>query len=251
MTGEDASPPDGAAMIPDVDTDGDGLTDLREAELGTDPANPDTDGDGYLDFDEVVEGSDPLDGMSWIYLGHWPYYRDKDSIEDPGWDSTSEEGARFPRYQAVDQHGQTVDLYDFAMQGRPIIIDVGTWFCEPCKAMADWFATGDTTWVEEYAWWNESYLPIRDMVARGEIYWVTVLYSLGTPVDAEDVARWDETYPNENILVLADTDLQLQTWMEVMAMPRIDILDEEMNVILYAPRGPQNGLRHLVAPAGD
>jgi|GEM_PF-2016161 len=41
----------------DLDTDGDGLTDAQEAEIGTDPENPDSDGDGYTDFQEV--GPDP------------------------------------------------------------------------------------------------------------------------------------------------------------------------------------------------
>ena len=36
------------------DSDGDGLTNSREAELGTDPENPDTDGDGLLDGPEVL-----------------------------------------------------------------------------------------------------------------------------------------------------------------------------------------------------
>ncbi len=43
-----------------VDTDGDLLTDEREAELGTDPNNKDTDGDGYLDGEEVANGYNPL-----------------------------------------------------------------------------------------------------------------------------------------------------------------------------------------------
>jgi hypothetical protein len=43
-----------------VDSDGDGLSDEREAELGTDPNNPDTDGDGILDGDELLLGTDPL-----------------------------------------------------------------------------------------------------------------------------------------------------------------------------------------------
>lgn len=42
------------------DTDADGLTDIVEADLGTDPTNPDTDGDGILDGVEVASGSDPL-----------------------------------------------------------------------------------------------------------------------------------------------------------------------------------------------
>jgi hypothetical protein len=44
-----------------TDSDGDGLTDVEEAALGTDPNNPDTDEDGISDYDEVyVWGSDPL-----------------------------------------------------------------------------------------------------------------------------------------------------------------------------------------------
>lgn len=41
------------------DSDGDGLSDAREAELGTDPNNPDSDGDGINDGDEVTLGTDP------------------------------------------------------------------------------------------------------------------------------------------------------------------------------------------------
>lgn len=54
-----------------TDTDGDGLTDAQEAELGTDPGVVDTDGDGIDDFTEVSEvGTDPTavdtdgDGLS-------------------------------------------------------------------------------------------------------------------------------------------------------------------------------------------
>ena len=43
----------------DVDTDGDGLLDSEEADLGTDPDEADTDGDGIEDGDEVEAGTDP------------------------------------------------------------------------------------------------------------------------------------------------------------------------------------------------
>lgn len=45
----------------DLDSDGDGLTDAEEAQIGTDPFNPDTDGDGLTDFEEVrTYKTDPL-----------------------------------------------------------------------------------------------------------------------------------------------------------------------------------------------
>lgn len=45
----------------ELDSDGDGLSDTEEAQIGTDPFNPDTDGDGLTDFEEVrVYKTDPL-----------------------------------------------------------------------------------------------------------------------------------------------------------------------------------------------
>ena len=56
--GAAATPAAGAAA---ADTDGDGLTDVDEAVLGTDPTLVDTDGDGVDDATEVANGTDPLD----------------------------------------------------------------------------------------------------------------------------------------------------------------------------------------------
>ena len=43
------------------DSDHDGLTNLQEFKLGTDPKKADTDGDKLKDGDEVTVGDDPLD----------------------------------------------------------------------------------------------------------------------------------------------------------------------------------------------
>ncbi len=48
-------------VIPLIDSDGDGLYDVQEEELGTDPGKRDTDGDGFDDKEEVDQGTDPLD----------------------------------------------------------------------------------------------------------------------------------------------------------------------------------------------
>lgn len=53
-------PPPPPAPNP-IDSDGDSLSNEREAELGTDPNNIDTDGDGITDGDEVnTRKTDPL-----------------------------------------------------------------------------------------------------------------------------------------------------------------------------------------------
>ncbi len=45
----------------ELDSDGDGLLDTKEAEIGTDPFNPDTDGDGLSDGEEyLTHKTDPL-----------------------------------------------------------------------------------------------------------------------------------------------------------------------------------------------
>jgi len=49
--------------LEDPDSDGDGLSDIREFVVGTDDQNPDSDGDEVLDAAEVQQGSDPLDGF--------------------------------------------------------------------------------------------------------------------------------------------------------------------------------------------
>jgi hypothetical protein len=46
--------------VANADTDGDGLTNLQEFQIGTDPRNPDTDGDGVTDGEEVKRGTNPL-----------------------------------------------------------------------------------------------------------------------------------------------------------------------------------------------
>ncbi len=44
----------------DPDSDGDGISDRDEHELGTNILNPDTDGDGFTDLEEILAGTNPL-----------------------------------------------------------------------------------------------------------------------------------------------------------------------------------------------
>lgn len=49
-----------------ADTDGDGLSDLREIGLGLDPRKTDTDGDGFADGIEVSNGFNPAGAGRWV-----------------------------------------------------------------------------------------------------------------------------------------------------------------------------------------
>jgi thiol-disulfide isomerase/thioredoxin len=174
-------------------------------------------------------------------------------------------GAQVPHFTAVDQYGDIVDLYDFAGRGAPIVIDMGTIFCGPCKAMAAYLSTGDMSnlvWDPPegaapgyYPWWSEDYEGLRDMIANEEIYWLTVLFneSVSGPSDQEECAEWDEAYPNPHIPVLADTNLELKTWLDIQSYPTLNLVSEDMVLEIHSTGGPYEVLRHLgdVMAAGN
>ncbi len=60
------------AAVGDQDTDGDGLTDIEEIALGTNPLVADTDGDGYSDGLEVAGGANPLNNTNRLARAQQP-----------------------------------------------------------------------------------------------------------------------------------------------------------------------------------
>lgn len=220
----------------DADSDDDRLGDGDEVALGCDPLDPDTDGDAYADGDEVAVGTDPLDAASVIYRGGWPYNPYKGSLLDPGWGGVAKLGAPLPRFTWRDQFGDPVDIWDFALHGRPVVIQLSGMWCEWCQEMSAWLdgqPSGFDEHAEEYPWIEA----VPGLVADGEVYWVTVLDAdaRGTSVNSDDLEDWYSAWPNPQVPVLGDVRMELTGWMQAVGYPTLVLLNERLEVTVWSP----------------
>jgi hypothetical protein len=93
----------------DDDSDGDGLTDGEEVDLGTDPQEEDSDGDGQADGEEVDNNSDPTDETSRFYIGGYDIDKCDGTPPSTGYGI----GEVVGDFELLDQHGDMVKLSDF------------------------------------------------------------------------------------------------------------------------------------------
>ena len=161
-----------AAGDPDGDKDADGITNAREAQIGTDPCNADSDGDGMVDGYEYQSALD-LNSIALPYPGKRPWPNALDP-SDGGYDfdgdglSLSQEyslwryaGAIFPRRPVQRRHAEQRRppvRHQLARRSR----STATATASSPTTSATPTATGCPTWSSTTSqgtrdWWSKMY----------------------------------------------------------------------------------------------
>ncbi len=264
-------------LASDIDSDGDGLTDEKELLLGTNPNSIDSDLDSYTDFEEYSAGKNPLDNKSYIYEGGWPFNPNKDNIQDSGFNNpcpggigcdcgsdndcangncgTSPKGSycmpdvgnRIPRFVAQDQFGDFVDLYDFANQGKLVVIEMSAAWCKPCNELAGWM-TYDENEIKSNRWWKPEYEKVKEKVRNGEIYFINIQYEdyYHDTTNPDSIEEWFSTYPEDNVPILMDNERKMHGWARPTGLPAIFVVDENMNFVRFTGRGLNIAFDYIV-----
>ncbi len=219
---DDDGAPNGA------DSDGDGVSDADEEDLGTDPDDVDSDGDGYEDGWEVDEGSDPTDADEGIYQGGWPYNPDKDDMDEGSFGSPAVVNGPVPRLIALDQYGEMVDLFDLAGAGVPMIIDLSAESCGPCQQMAAWLAGANNGFIDSAG------NPLREAVWNGDLLWVTIMLDdmSGNPANLATLERWHDAYETPNVPVLADNNYQFTSIINPPGIPSLTYVSADFTFLI-------------------
>ena len=133
---DDSVVDDDDTLDPQADSDGDGLNDGFEVQIGTSPTNPDSDGDGAGDAFEVLAYFRPDDAADKPFVGGWPRGPLPSDSEwaslsaESGWELYDFSGG----WSLVDQYGDEVELRDF--YGQVVLISIAAEWCPPCRELA-------------------------------------------------------------------------------------------------------------------
>jgi thiol-disulfide isomerase/thioredoxin len=208
-----------------LDSDGDGLLDSEEAELGTDPQSDDTDLDGWLDGEELDRNTDPVDGTDTPYTGGWPIGDCRNDIQA---DSSLSEGGIAPNFEAPDMYGDTIRLHDFCHMA--VLVVTGAEWCGPCQG----YRANMAQYMDQYF---DQGLMVIDFLVETDA---------GAAPTSDDLSRWADGH---NYAVASD-----EGWVHTNAgyasagIPGISLLGPGAEVISLA-NGDPGGLIEGVLPA--
>lgn len=233
---------------PDVeDTDGDGLVDGGEVDAGLDPMNSDSDADHLLDGDEALNGADPLladtddDG-----------YLDGDEVlegHNPNDKADRIYKGRWPYYYAKDEvKGQNLDFFEFGKRFARMefvdqhgdMVDLYDFYNADKPIVIDISAewcppcNAISAWLDGAP--NEYYSGIwaagPEVIERGDVYWITILGqdNYGAPGYQALSERWFELYPTKAIPILADGAYQSVDFVGLGWWPTVLLLTPDLKV---------------------
>ncbi len=155
-------------------------------------------------------------------------------------------GTVFPRIVLQDQYREKVDLYDFAGNGKMILIELSTSWCQPCKDLSDWLAN-DIPNITENRNWKDQYNVIKDLILNDEIYFINIMLqdSYRDPASIETLEDWFQMYPSDNIPVLADENHILLNWLRPTGYPTVILLNDKMEIVQFSIRGWHDAFNYV------
>ena len=204
------------------DSDGDGLSDGDEADLGTDPDDEDSDGDGLSDGDEVDAGTSPTNPYSMTYeyggynVGNCDAPPEGTGPTGPNNDyyDTFQEGDIADNFTLVDQYGQDVHLYSFC--GQQIMIAFGASWCGPCQQLA-----------AEVQDLQDEYGPNGFQAIE-----ILIENQSSQPPDQDDLLDWEADGNMTTIPVLADGAYEVWPYYELdWGIPSVVHIGPDMTVL--------------------
>ena len=217
------------------------------------------------------------------YFGGWPINDKKDELQDPGYEFNcnnnsinknigcpcthdsdcssgkcfkspriggyclQNKGDRFPRYSLFDQYGEKVDIYDFANQGKFILIEFSTAWCLPCKEFASWLNNDDIS-ITTSKIWKKEYDIIKELINQDLIYFINVQIEdqYREPASIESLEEWFQRYPDKKVALLADSNYNVRDWVRVTAYPTAILLNEKMEIVEFSIRGWYDAFDRIV-----
>ncbi|MFT4623806.1 MAG: thiol-disulfide isomerase/thioredoxin [Myxococcota bacterium] len=259
---------EGTVTEPPADSDGDGVSDADEAELGLDPNSDDSDGDGLSDGDELAFGSDPLladadadlldDSLEFElgcdpnnpdtdgddYLDGWEYNEGSDPadagsvIYKGGWPYNPDkiDGPNNPSHAVGEKFprwafkDQFGDRVDmYDFSNQGKYIIIDT-SAQWCPPCMDM-----ADWLDGHNDSYESTFPgLRDKVNADEVYWITIMGEAndGSNPTKKTATEWYDDFPHDKVPVLADAGRELQSHIRLQYWPSLILLDQKMRLVL-------------------